>query len=84
MRKSQFDEFLPGGSGAAGLKHFFRLMVGATFDCEVRLVLDKRDLAPAILGRQSDTRLGWKSWIGAGSKTMDSADVAYLIEASVQ
>jgi type VI secretion system protein ImpH len=84
MRKSQFDEFLPGGSGAAGLKHFFRLMVGATFDCEVRLVLDKRDLAPAVLGRPSDTRLGWKSWIGTGSKMMDSADVAYLIEASVQ
>jgi type VI secretion system protein ImpH len=84
MRKGQFDEFLPGGSGAAGLKHFFRLMVGTTFDCEVRLVLDKRDLAPAVLGYPSSTRLGWKSWVGTGSKTTDSSDVAYLIEAAGQ
>jgi type VI secretion system protein ImpH len=84
MRKGQFDEFLPGGSGAAGLKHLFRLVVGTTFDCEVRLVLDKRDLVPAILGSPSDTRLGWKSWVGTGSKMTDSTDVSYLIEAAVQ
>jgi type VI secretion system protein ImpH len=84
MRKGQFDEFLPGGSGAAGLKHLFRLVVGTTFDCEVRLVLDKRDLVPAILGSPSDTLLGWKSWVGTGSKMTDSTDVSYLIEAAVQ
>jgi type VI secretion system protein ImpH len=84
MRKQRFDEFLPGGCGAKSLKHLFRLMAGPTTDCEVRLVLDKRDLVPAVLGGASDTRLGWKSWIGTGAETTDSTDVAYLIEAAVQ
>jgi type VI secretion system protein ImpH len=82
MRRQRFDEFLPGGRGAESLKQLFRLMVGPTTDCEVRLVLDKRDVAPAALGGESGTRLGWKSWIGTAAKAVDSTDVAYLIEAA--
>jgi type VI secretion system protein ImpH len=84
MRKQRFDEFLPGGRGAESLKQLFRLMAGPTTDCEVRLVLDKRDLVPAMLGGASGTQLGWKSWIGTSARKADSTDVVYLIEAAVQ
>jgi type VI secretion system protein ImpH len=83
MRKTQFDSFLPGSNAANNLKQFFRLMVGATFDCEVQLVLDKRDLIPAGLGaRSGGTRLGWNGWMKSGRHDDDSRDVAYLISAA--
>ncbi len=82
MRRAQFDAFLPGSRAAENLKQFFKLMVGATFDCEVCLILDKRDLAPASLGSlSSGTRLGWNGWMQSHQHTADSHDVAYLISA---
>lgn len=80
MRKTQFDEFLPGGDASSNLKRLFRLMIGPAFDCEVRLVLDQRDIHPAALGRQADTRLGWNGWLASRCITSDAQDVAYLIE----
>ena len=82
MRKAQFDEFLPGAAGAVGLERFFRLMVGPTFDCEVRLVLDRRDVAPAALGGEAEaTRLGWNGWFKSRDIWSDARDTAYLISA---
>jgi type VI secretion system protein ImpH len=83
MRKAQFDGFLPGSNAAQNLKQFFRLMVGATFDCEVQLILDKRDLAPASLASDAGgTRLGWSGWMSSRPQDADSRDVAYLISAA--
>jgi type VI secretion system protein ImpH len=84
MRRQQFDGFLPGSNAAENLKQFFRLMVGATFDCEVRLILDKRDLAPAGLssGGAIGTRLGWNGWMHSRPHESESRDVAYLISAA--
>ncbi|HEY8101318.1 MAG TPA: type VI secretion system baseplate subunit TssG [Burkholderiaceae bacterium] len=83
MRRAQFDGFLPGSNAAENLKQFFKLMVGATFDCEVRLILDKRDLAPASLKPGlGGTRLGWNGWMKSQQHDADSHDVAYLISAA--
>lgn len=83
MRKSQFNGFLPGSNAAQNLKQFFKLMVGATFDCEVRLILDKRDLSVAGLGSSSGgTLLGWNGWMSSCQHNTDSHDVAYLISAA--
>lgn len=82
LRRKQFDDFLPGGAAFNNLKKLFHLMVGVTFDCEVRLVLDKRDVAPACLGTQgSGTRLGWNGWFKSSDIWSDSDDTAYLIKA---
>lgn len=82
MRKKQFDAFLPGSEACANLKQFFRLMVGATFDCEVRLILDKRDVAAAALGGAAgNVRLGWSGWMKSREVESDFADAAYLINA---
>lgn len=91
MRKAQFNDFLPGSKAFDNLKQFFRLMVGATFDCEVRLILDRRDLAPASLGAGlssgiGGTRLGWDGWMKSQQSDVDSHshshDAAYLISAA--
>jgi type VI secretion system protein ImpH len=83
MRKNQFNSFLPNSTAAKNLKQFFKLMVGATFDCEVRLILDKRDLAPASLDpKLGGTQLGWNGWMKSHDTQVDSNDVAYLISAA--
>lgn len=83
LRKQQFEDFLPGKKAAQNLQRLFGIMVGATFDCEVRLVLDKRDLQPAVLGNDpSGSRLGWSGWLSSGQAGADSRDVAYLIGAN--
>ncbi|WP_292933636.1 type VI secretion system baseplate subunit TssG [Noviherbaspirillum sp.] len=83
MRRDQFDGFLPGGSAFKSLRRLFRLMVGSTFDCEVRLVLDKRDIGAACLDTQSrGTRLGWNGWFKSRNIWTDASDTAYLIRAS--
>jgi type VI secretion system protein ImpH len=84
LRKTQFDDFLPHGTAANSLKRFFRLMVGATFDCEVCLILDKRDVDAAGLNtRLSNTRLGWNGWIMSGESVCDARDARYLITADL-
>jgi type VI secretion system protein ImpH len=82
LRKAQFNDFLPQGSAAASLKRLFRLMVGATFDCEVCLILDRRDVVAAGLDTSlGSTRLGWNGWILSGETTSDARDASYLIKA---
>jgi type VI secretion system protein ImpH len=82
LRKAQFEDFLPHGTAAGSLKRFFRLMVGATFDCEVLLILDKRDVTAAGLDtRMGGMRLGWNGWIMSGDSMCDARDASYLIKA---
>lgn len=83
MRRARFDGFLPGGSAFKSLRRLFRLMMGTTFDCEVRLVLDKRDIGAACLGTQADgTRLGWNGWFKSRNIWSDASDTAYMIRAA--
>ena len=83
LRKKQFDEFLPRAAASANLRRLFRLMVGTTLDCEVRLVLDKRDVTVARLDSQSGfARLGWSAWCKSTDIRSDSCDTAYLMAAA--
>lgn len=84
LRRRQFDDFLPQGAAFRNLCRLFRLMVGTTMDCEVRLVLDKRDIAVASLGMAGGARLGWNAWCKSGALDTDSSDTTYLIKAGDQ
>lgn len=82
LRRKQFDEFLPNGAASHSLRRLFRLMVGTVFDCEVRLVLDRRDVRAASLdSRHGGQRLGWDACCTTTGSSADSHDTAYLIEA---
>lgn len=83
VRRRQFDDFLPGGNTFHGLRRLFRLMVGATFDCEVLLILDRRDITPARLDSRSEaSRLGWNAWCNSTDINADSRDTTFLIKAA--
>ncbi|TCS39473.1 type VI secretion system protein ImpH [Paucimonas lemoignei] len=80
LRKNQFEDFLPGRTAAGSLIRLFGLILGPAHDCEVRLILDKRDLVQATLdSRGGSTRLGWNGWLGKRNASGDSHEVAYLI-----
>lgn len=83
LRKQQFEDFLPGKPAASSLQRFFHLMVGLTCDCEVQLILDRRDLLLATLdSRSTNARLGWNGWLGSRVAVTDSHEVAYLMSAA--
>jgi type VI secretion system protein ImpH len=80
LRESRFLEFLPGGAALRDFGRLFHLMTGCLFDCEVRLILDKRDLAGARLGGQSAaTMLGWRGWLAPRDRATDSRDATFLL-----
>lgn len=82
LRRKQFDDFLPGAPGSAGVRRLFHLMVGTVVDCEVRLLLDKRDTRTAYLdSHNGDARLGWTAWCGSLAEKADVCDTTYLIPA---
>jgi type VI secretion system protein ImpH len=80
MRKSRFEDMLPGSSGHRNLARLFRLMQGLACDCEVRLILDSRDVHGARLGSLVEpAQLGWASWMKGAKPTSDADDAAYLL-----
>lgn len=82
LRRKQFDAFLPGAAASANVRRLFQLMVGTLVDCEVRLLLDKRDIRSARLdSRDGDARLGWTVWCGTLCADADVCDTTYLIPA---
>jgi len=81
LRKSQFDDFLPHAAGAGNLYRLFRLMFGTVIDCEVRLVLDRRDVTPLRLdSRNGNARLGWNTRCG-NDFAAELGDTSYLMKA---
>lgn len=82
LRRKQFDDFLPGAAAVLSLRRLFRLMAGAAVDCEVQLLLDRRDAAGVRLNsRAGEARLGWNAWCGAPAGAAHAGDTRYLIGA---
>lgn len=80
MRKSRFLEMLPGSPGHRNLARLFRLMQGLAYDCEVRLVLDRRDVSGVRLQKHGiPVQLGWISWLNTPKAALDADDTAYLL-----
>jgi type VI secretion system protein ImpH len=78
LRKKQFEDFLPGMRAAKNFRRMFQLLVGTTLDCEVQLILDRRDLTNTCLGKEG-SRLGWCGWLGLPAEACDSKEVSYTI-----
>lgn len=80
MRKNRLLEMLPGAPGHRNLARLFRLMQGLAYDCEVRLILDRRDITGAWLQTHDDrVQLGWVSWLQTPTMTSDAGNTAYLL-----
>jgi type VI secretion system protein ImpH len=65
LARSQYDQFLPGGSALDALRALAAFFGGNQFDVEVQLVLARDEVPPCILGADDDRAapLGWGTWL---------------------
>lgn len=77
LSRTQFDDFLPGGSAAKALAKWLLLLTGGTLEYDVRLVLRAEDVTGSRLGNAS--RLGWDSYLSTQPQTTSREDTRYGI-----
>ncbi|WP_434630274.1 type VI secretion system baseplate subunit TssG [Chromobacterium sp. CV08] len=63
LRRAEFDALQPHAAGAQALRALMQFALGHSLAAEVCLVLDERDVAPAVLGSAA-LSLGGDSWLG--------------------
>jgi type VI secretion system protein ImpH len=73
MSYAQYEALLPGGEGLRQLAAWVRLYVGDELGWEVQLVLDRREIPAASLGRRG--RLGWSCWLQTRPPWEDADDL---------
>lgn len=69
----QYEDFLPGGTAIEALVAWMRQYFCFELEWDARLVLDKKALPRAQVGKFG--RLGWTTWLGSKSRTKDIADL---------
>ena len=69
----QYDSLLPGGQLLGKLVDWVRLYVGFEHEWDVRLVLNRDEVPPLVLGRGG--RLGWTTWVGTRRDQTDADDL---------
>jgi type VI secretion system protein ImpH len=70
---TQYEQFLPGGSGLRHLVDWVAFYLTFELDWDVRLVL-RRDEVP-VLTLEGQRRLGWTTWLGTRRDPNDAADL---------
>lgn len=78
---AQYESFLPGGTHIQKLVAWVRLYLNFELDWDVRLLLDRRQVPPLVLGRAG--RLGWTTWVGRRASDSDADDLCLNAEAFV-
>lgn len=73
--KADFDDFLPGASGANALKKMVAMFAVPIVKFEVQLVLRAQDVPRLRLG--GGMRLGWDTFLLTKPETIDRDDVKY-------
>lgn len=68
-----YEQFLPGGRRFAQLVGWVRNYVGVELAWDARLVLDRRAVPGASLGRYG--RLGWTTWLAIRNRESDADDL---------
>ena len=88
LDRTQFDQFLPGGSAAVALAKWLTLLTGACLEYEIRLVLKAEHVRgiglinPALAGEAGDgfgARLGWDSYVCSRPAEQPRSDTCYGI-----
>lgn len=83
MTRQSFISFLPHGNAARALARLLALTLGQSFEFEVRLVLKKEAVFPAVLGNEDrQARLGWDTFLLSRAASNDSCDAMYAVEAT--
>lgn len=79
LERAAFDDFLPGGQGAAALAKWLALLTGSTLEYEVRLVLRAEHVRGVALAPNAGARLGFDSYLCSLPATAPRSDTCYLL-----
>ncbi|QEE23298.1 type VI secretion system baseplate subunit TssG [Rhodanobacter glycinis] len=79
LRRTRFEEFLPGGKASAALAKWLTLLGGDSLEYEVRLVLHKDDVRSTGLTPLNGGRLGWDAIVNTQPANDHRADASYLV-----
>ncbi|MCL2590249.1 MAG: type VI secretion system baseplate subunit TssG [Betaproteobacteria bacterium] len=63
MRRTKFEGLLPGRPGAKALETLVQYMVGHGLACDVKLILDRRDVPEPCLKKGQRLLLGGNTWL---------------------
>jgi len=78
---TKYESFLPGGRPLRQLVDWIRMYLCFELDWDVRLMLDRREVPPLMLGRGQ--RLGWTTWLGHRPMDSDAGDLCLDAEGFV-
>jgi type VI secretion system protein ImpH len=78
MSRDQYLKVLPTGSLFQLVIDWVRNYVGYEFEWHLQLVLKRDEVPSARLG--SFAQLGWTSWIGGATKSLDADDLVLAPE----
>jgi len=82
LHRKVFEDFLPGGIAAAGLKKMLTMFTSVFLEYEVQLILAAEVVGGASLAAsRTNGRLGWDTFLISGSEKQDRMDVCYEIHA---
>lgn len=79
LRRTRFEEFLPGGTAAAALAKWLTLLGGDSLEYEVRLILHKDDVRSTGLTPHNGGRLGWDAIVTTRPAHDHRVDASYLV-----
>ncbi|HEU4628435.1 MAG TPA: type VI secretion system baseplate subunit TssG [Gemmatimonadaceae bacterium] len=75
LTRTQYDDFLPGGSALARLRELVRVYADDQLDVEVQLVLRHDAVPPCRLGAEGPALpLGWATWLRTAPSAHDADD----------
>lgn len=77
LTRKQFEMFLPTSEGARALEKLLLLLIGVSFEFEVRLKLRGDEVVPAALDHRNAPRLGLNTFMQATAGGPDRADTFY-------
>lgn len=81
LSRSQYNQFLPGGTAHDRLRAITRFFGNDQVDFEIQLVLARDDVPPCVLGHE-DTEpmpLGWCTWLRTVPFVDDAADTTFSL-----
>jgi type VI secretion system protein ImpH len=81
LTRSEYNDFLPGGSAHKTLKEMTRFFSDDQFDFEVQLVLAREDVPGVVLGSEERAQppLGWCTWLRTEPLMRDADETILLI-----
>ena len=76
MGLAEYRDFLPNGGAYEPLRAITNFFFNGEFDCEVQLLLDRKEVPSCELGDEGDggPRLGWVTWLRSKPLDRDPGD----------